>query len=109
MLANSNALQNSTVTIGGTPPVFDSAVPGHAYTLGGLTGSQDLTLADNAGNPLALTVGKNLSPRLHVSYGVALFGPGQVVTFKYLLSRVLNIQIDSGSESRAALNYRLER
>jgi autotransporter-associated beta strand protein len=58
-LANSNALQNSTVTIGGTPPVFSSAVPGHAFTLGGLAGSLDLTLADSAANPLALTVGKN--------------------------------------------------
>ncbi len=59
VLANGNALQNSTVTLGGTPPVFDSAVPGHAFTFGGLSGSQGLILVDNASNPIALTVGKN--------------------------------------------------
>jgi len=59
VLANSNALQNSTVVLGGTPPVFDSAVFGHAFTFGGLSGNQGLVLADNAANPIALTVGKN--------------------------------------------------
>lgn len=75
VLANSNALQNSTVTIGGTPPVFDSAVPGHAFTLGGLAGNQDLTLADNAGNPLALTVGKN---NASTTFNGLLSGPGSL-------------------------------
>jgi translocation and assembly module TamB len=81
-----------------------------AKNLGAQLGVDEIEVADNrALGGAALTVGKKLSPRLHVSYGVALFGPGQVVTFKYLLSRLLNIQIDSGTENRAALNYRLER
>lgn len=81
-----------------------------AKSLGARLGVDEIGVADNrALGGAALTVGMNLSPRLHVSYGVALFGPGQVVTFKYLLSRLWNIQIDSGSESRAALNYRLEK
>lgn len=81
-----------------------------AKNLGARLGLDEVEVADNrALGGAALTVGMHLSPRLHVSYGVALFGPGQVVTFKYLLSRLWNIQIDSGTENRAALNYRLER
>jgi translocation and assembly module TamB len=81
-----------------------------AKNLGARLGLDEVEVADNrALGGAALTVGMHLSPRLHVSYGVALFGSGQVVTFKYLLSRVWNIQIDSGTENRAALNYRLER
>lgn len=81
-----------------------------AKTLGARMGLDEVGVADNrALGGAALTVGMNLSPRLHVSYGVSLFGSGQVVTFKYLLGRLWNIQIDSGTESRAALNYRLEK
>ncbi|KAA2284277.1 translocation/assembly module TamB domain-containing protein [Arenimonas fontis] len=57
----------------------------------------------------ALTVGKHLSPRLFISYGVALVGTGQVVTLKYLLTRGFDISIESGNESAASLNWRMER
>lgn len=81
-----------------------------AQKLGARLGLEEVGVADNrALGGAALTVGMHLSPRLYVSYGVALFGSGQVITFKYLLSRLWNIQIDSGTENRAALNFRLER
>jgi translocation and assembly module TamB len=57
----------------------------------------------------ALTVGKFLSPRLHIGYGVALFGSGQVLTLRYLLTERFEIELESGEESRAAINYRIER
>lgn len=81
-----------------------------AKNLGARLGLDEVEVADSrALGGAALMVGMNLSPRLHVSYGVALFDSGQIVTFKYLLSQLWNIQIDSGSENRATLNYRLER
>jgi len=81
-----------------------------AKKLGARMGLDDVEVADNrALGGAALTVGKHISPRMYVAYGVALFGTGQVVTFKYLLNRMWNVQIDSGSENRAALNYRIER
>lgn len=81
-----------------------------AQSLGARMGLDEVGVADSrALGGAALTVGKYLSPRLYLSYGVALFGSGQVVTFKYLLSRVWSVQIDSGTENRAAVNYRLER
>ena len=81
-----------------------------AQKLGARLGLDEVGVADSrALGGAALTVGKYLSPKLYVSYGMALFGPGQVVTFKYLLNRIWSLQIDSGTENRAAINYRLER
>jgi len=57
----------------------------------------------------AFTVGKYLSPRLFLSYGVSIVGTGQVLTLKYLLKHGLDIQIESGRENRASLNWRKEK
>lgn len=57
-----------------------------------------------------LGVGKYLSPRLYVSYGVALLGTGEVVTLKYLLKKGFDIQIESSSvQNRASVNWRMEK
>ena len=56
-----------------------------------------------------LTVGKYVSPRLFLSYGVSLIGTGQVVTLKYLLSRNFDISVESGNENAASVNWRTER
>lgn len=57
----------------------------------------------------AFTVGKFLSPALYLSYGVSLFGSGQVITLRYLLTEHLDVEVETGSESRAGLNYSIER
>ncbi|MBU6248203.1 MAG: translocation/assembly module TamB domain-containing protein [Xanthomonadaceae bacterium] len=58
----------------------------------------------------AFTVGKYLSPRLYLSYGVGLFEPGQVVTLRYRLSKRWSFEAqDATTFSRASFNYRLER
>jgi translocation and assembly module TamB len=55
-------------------------------------------------------VGKFLSPRLYVGYGVSMVGSGQVITLKYLLRRGFDIEIESSTvENRASVNYRRER
>ncbi|WP_287596599.1 translocation/assembly module TamB domain-containing protein [Thermomonas sp.] len=57
-----------------------------------------------------LGVGKYLSPKLYVSYGVSLLGTGQVVTLKYLLRKGFDIQIESSTvENRASVNWRTEK
>ncbi len=57
----------------------------------------------------AFTVGKYLSPRLYLSYGVGLFEPGQVITLRYILSRRWNFEAQqSTNSSRASFNYRYE-
>ncbi|HEX7341841.1 MAG TPA: translocation/assembly module TamB domain-containing protein [Rhodanobacteraceae bacterium] len=58
----------------------------------------------------AFTVGKYLSPRLYLSYGVGLFDPGQVITLRYILSSRWNFEAEQATTfSRASFNYRIER
>lgn len=55
-------------------------------------------------------IGKYLSPRLYVGYGVSLLGTGHVLTLRYLLTRGFDVEFESGSEeTRASLNYRREK
>ncbi len=57
-----------------------------------------------------LGIGKYLSPRLYVGYGVSLLGTGQVLTLKYLLRKGFDIEIESSTvENRASVNYRKEK
>ncbi|MCB1567201.1 MAG: translocation/assembly module TamB domain-containing protein [Xanthomonadales bacterium] len=105
-------LRSATQAEGGQLSQAAAALGGNllAKSLGARLGLDEVEVADNrALGGAALTVGMYLSPRLHVSYGMALFGTGQVITFKYLINRLWNIQLDSGSEDRINLNYRLER
>ncbi|HVR82188.1 MAG TPA: translocation/assembly module TamB domain-containing protein [Luteimonas sp.] len=57
-----------------------------------------------------LGVGKYLSPKLYVGYGVSLLGTGQVLTLKYLLRKGFDIEIESSTvENRASANWRKEK
>src|SRR3546814_620979 len=57
-----------------------------------------------------LGVGKQISPRLYVGFGVSLLGTGQVLTLKYLLDRGFDIEIESSSvENRGSINWRKEK
>ena len=70
----------------------------------------DIGVADSkALGGAAVSVGKYLSPRLYLGYGVSLFGSGQVVTFKYIINRLWEAEVESGRENRVGLNYTLER
>lgn len=55
-------------------------------------------------------IGKYLSPRLYVSYGVSLLGTGQVLTLKYLIRQGISVEIEqSNIETKASANWRWER
>ena len=57
-----------------------------------------------------LTVGKYLSPKLYVGYGVSLLGTGQVLMLKYLLRKGFDIELESSTvETRGSVNWRTER
>ncbi len=55
------------------------------------------------------SVGKKISPKLFVSYGISLLGTGQVMTLKYLIKRGFDVSIESGKETAASLNWRKEK
>ncbi|MGH8026393.1 MAG: translocation/assembly module TamB domain-containing protein [Pseudoxanthomonas sp.] len=55
-------------------------------------------------------VGKYLSPKLYVSYGVSMVGGGSAITLKYLLRKGFDAEIESSTvETRGSLNWRKEK
>ncbi|UXI67550.1 translocation/assembly module TamB domain-containing protein [Tahibacter amnicola] len=66
---------------------------------------------DNAGvGGTAFTVGKYLSPKLYIGYGVGIFQPGEVITLRYKLSKRWELEAQNATvENRAGLNYRYEK
>lgn len=83
-----------------------------AKRIGSQLGVDDIGVASSEalGGNSAFTVGKYLSPRLYLSYGVGLFEPGEVVTLRYRLSHRWHFEAQNATEfNRASLNYRLEK
>lgn len=82
-----------------------------AKSIGAKMGVDDIGVAESdALGGAAFTVGKYLSPRLYLSYGIGVFDPGQVVTLRYQLSERWEIEANSGTvENRAGVNYKYER
>ena len=82
-----------------------------AKSIGAKMGVDDVGVADSAAvGGAALTVGKYLSPRLYIGYGVGLFTPGEVVTVRYRLTRQFDAEVQNGSiSSRAGVNYKIEK
>ncbi len=75
-VSNQFALQYSTLTtMSGTTTVFDASVAGNAFTFGGLSGNGNLTLANTASIPIALTVGNN---NASTTYSGVLSGGGSL-------------------------------
>lgn len=55
-------------------------------------------------------VGKYLSPKLYVSYGVSMIGSGTVVTLRYLMRKGFTAEAESSTiETRASINWRKEK
>jgi translocation and assembly module TamB len=94
-------LQEAATSLGGSAVAqavagkvgLDTASVGESRALGGT----------------ALTVGKRITPKLYVSYGMALSGTGQVVTVTYALRRWLAAQVETGIEQRIELEAKFER
>jgi len=95
-----------------------------AQSLGGVLGNRlakrlggKVGLVDQVGveqnNDLggsAFTVGKYLSPKLFVSYGVGLFEPGSAVTVRYEFSERWSLEAnDTPEDSHAGVRYRIEK
>ncbi len=82
-----------------------------ASQLGSKIGLDDAGIMDSrALGGSVLGIGKKLSPRLYVGFGVSLLGTGQVLTLKYLLRKGFDVEIESSTlENRGSINWRKER
>ncbi len=57
----------------------------------------------------ALLLGKHLSPRLYVSYGIGLLEPISTIRLRYQITSKWLLQTETGIESGADLLYKMER
>lgn len=57
----------------------------------------------------ALTVGKYLSPKLYISYGIGLFDASNILKMRYQLSKSWFLETETGKQSGVDLRYILER
>jgi translocation and assembly module TamB len=92
-------------------PGTDSSVAANAAAI---QGSQAALNAGTASDPNSaqaaqLTLGKYLTPRLFVSYGVGLLQPGQTFRLLYDLGHGFKLQTESGVASGGDLLYTIER
>ncbi|MFL6192737.1 MAG: translocation/assembly module TamB domain-containing protein, partial [Thermoanaerobaculia bacterium] len=65
--------------------------------------------SDGSLDQASLVVGKYLSPRLYVTYGIGLFEPINTFRVRYLLSDKWTLQAESGAETGADALYTVER
>lgn len=65
--------------------------------------------AGESSDQARFTVGKYLSPKLYVSYGVGLFANGNVLRLLYDLGKGFKLRTESGQESGGDLLYSRER
>ncbi|MDO5504896.1 MAG: translocation/assembly module TamB domain-containing protein [Pseudoxanthomonas suwonensis] len=81
-----------------------------ASQLGAQLGLDDAGIMHSRTAGSVFGIGRQLSPRLYVGYGVSLLGTGQVLMLKYMLRRGFDVQIESGTvENRGSVNWRHER
>lgn len=83
-----------------------------ADTLQDKVGLDEISIGAQAGesnDQASLVLGKYLSPKLYISYGVALFKPGQSFRLRYSLSDKWTLKTETGSQTGGDLIYTIER
>lgn len=65
--------------------------------------------AGQSNDQAALVLGKYLTPKLFVSYGVGLFTPGQSFRVRYQLSSKWTLKTETGTQTGGDLIYSIER
>ena len=89
--------------------IFCSSVAADASAISGSQAAQSATTTGTSSAQTQLTLGKYLTPKLFVSYGVSLFEPGQTFRLLYDLGHGFKLQTESGTATGADLLYSFER
>lgn len=80
-----------------------------AQKVAGQFGLDEASISSEGGiEGTALVLGKYLSPRLYISYGIGLFENSSVFRIRYYLTKRLTLQTETGTQSGADLHYTIE-
>ena len=80
-----------------------------AQQLGSKVGIQDVGLESDLTNDTSLVLGRYLSPRLYISYGVSLTQQLNTVKLRYTLSDRWTIKTEAGQARGADLVYTIQK
>jgi translocation and assembly module TamB len=80
-----------------------------ASELGAQLGLRDITVESDRQNETSLVLGKYLSPRLYISYGVSLTESINTIKLRYTLGDRWTIKTESGANSSADIVYTIEK
>jgi len=71
-------------------------------------GLDEFSITGDSKENAALTIGKYLSPKLYLSYGIGVFDSVSSVELRYQLSKIWSLKAESGTESGVDLLYTYE-
>jgi translocation and assembly module TamB len=77
--------------------------------LGQTLGFDDAKLGGDGNGGASLALGRHLTPRLYVGYGLALADQANAVTLRYTLTEQWLLEVVSGLTQTADLLYQIER
>ena len=80
-----------------------------AAELGGKIGLPDISVESDLSNETSLVLGKYLSPRLYVSYGVSLTESINTIKMRYTLGEHWTVKTEAGKERAADLVFTIEK
>ncbi|HEU5137121.1 MAG TPA: translocation/assembly module TamB domain-containing protein [Steroidobacteraceae bacterium] len=101
--------QGRAGTPGAQQEVYGQAVAILAAQLGSKIGAPDISVESTLSNETSLVLGKYLSPRLYVSYGVSLTESINTVKMRYTINDRWTIKTEAGQEQAADLVYTVEK
>ena len=80
-----------------------------AQQLGAKVGIEDIGIEQNLSNETSLVLGKYLSPRLYISYGISLAESINTIKMRYTLGDRWTLRTEAGKERSAEIVYTIEK
>jgi translocation and assembly module TamB len=72
-------------------------------------GLDNVAIKGDGGEDTAVQIGKYLSPKLYLGYGIGIFEPVSTVIMRYKLSKIWSLKAESGIETSVDFLYTHER
>jgi translocation and assembly module TamB len=88
------------------------AVGGGGWLLGGIgsrLGLDEVTVENSGADDTEVVLGKYLSPKLFVSYGISITEAINTIKLRYTLNSKWSVEAEAGLDQSADLEYRIER
>jgi translocation and assembly module TamB len=101
--------QNRAGTPGASQEVAGQAAALLASQLGNKLGIEDISVESTLNNETSLVLGKYLSPRLYVSYGLSLTESVYTIKMRYTIDDHWTIKTEAGQEYAGDLDFTIEK